>query len=79
MTTYYFHAKSLIKQRHGNTIVIAQKIGEVINLGKIPRYSVEKFSIGATVEYAGMKIIQMTIEPGIAMTVYFVHMLKSTH
>ena len=72
---YYFHAKSLMRHKPGNTTTIPQKTGEVIKKGRIPVYSVEKLSIGATVEYAGMKIIQMTIEPGIAMTVYFVHML----
>lgn len=75
--TYYFQAKSLIKQIHGKTMVIPQKTGEVAKCGKIPEYSVEKPSIGATVPYTGIKIIHISIEPGIAITVYFVHMLNT--
>lgn len=75
--TYYFQAKSLIKQIHGKTIVIPQKTGDVAKCGRIPQYSVEKPSIGATVPYTGIKTIQMSIEPGIAITVYFVHILNT--
>ena len=73
--TYYFQAKSLIRQRHGKTTVIPQKTGEVTKCTRIPLYSVENPSMGATVPYTGIKIIQMIMEPGIAITVYFVHML----
>jgi len=75
--TYYFQAKSLIRQIHGKTIVIPQKTGEEAKCGKIPEYSVEKPSIGATVLYTGIKTIQINIEPGIAITVYFVHILNT--
>jgi len=74
---YYFQAKSLIKQIHGKTIVIPQKTGEAAKCGKMPEYSVEKPSIGATVPYTGIKTIQISIEPGIAITVYFVHILNT--
>lgn len=52
---------------------MAQNTGDVISFGKIPWYSVEKPNIGATVEYAGMNAIQISMDPGIAMTVYLVH------
>lgn len=72
--TYYFHAKSRNRQSTGITRTMIQKTGEVKRRGMTPWYSVEKPSFGATVPYIGMNPIQMTMEPGIARTVYFVHM-----
>jgi len=56
---------------------IAQNTGEVISLPRMPWYSSEKPSIGATVAYAGINPIHISIEPGIAMTAYLVHILNS--
>jgi len=55
---------------------MAQNTGEVISLPRMPWYSSEKPSIGATVAYAGINPIHISIEPGIAMTAYLVHILK---
>lgn len=52
-----------------------QKTGDEINRPIIPKYSVENPSFGATMEYTGMTAIQITIDPGIAITAYFVHRL----
>lgn len=65
---YYFHAKSLSRQSTGRTNPCSQKKGSVKSLGMTPKYSVEKPSFGATVPYAGINAIQITMLPGIAIT-----------
>lgn len=42
-STYYFHAKSRMRQRMGNTKAISQKIGLGKSLAMTPWYSVENF------------------------------------
>lgn len=73
--TYYFHAKSLDKQRIGRTSPCNQKIILGNNLGTTPWYSVEKPNLGATVAYTETNIIQINMLPGMAITWYFVQML----
>ncbi len=69
----YFQAKSRIRHRQGTTTAMSHIIGEVKSLGTTPSYSVENPIFGATVAYTGMKLSQMTMLPGIARNVYFVH------